>query len=70
MYDLDKNMDAALKQEIIAAVEDTYLSVKNQRYMGFQGVSAKSLMDHRMERYSKICALDLEACRQDLVKPI
>ena len=30
IYDLDNNVDAALKQEIIATVEETYLSIKNQ----------------------------------------
>ena len=61
IYDLDKNIDAALKQEVIAKVEDTYLSAKKHRYMRFHGVSAKNLMDHLMERYGKIWASDLEA---------
>ena len=56
IYYLNKNVDAALKQEIITAVEDTYLSAKKQRYMGFHGVSAKKLMNHLMERYGKIWA--------------
>ena len=47
IYYLDEN-DSALKQDIIAAVEETYLSAKKQRYMGFHGVSAKNLMDHLM----------------------
>ena len=34
IYDLDKNVDAALKQEIIAAVEDTYLSAKKSEVHG------------------------------------
>ena len=38
--------------------------------MGFHGVSAKSLMDHRMDRYGKIRASDLEACWQALAEPI
>ena len=59
-------MESALKQEIIAAVEETYLSAKKQQYMGFHGVSAKSLLDHLMEGYGNICSLDLELCRQAL----
>ena len=47
-------------------MEDTYLSVKKKRYMGFPNVSAKNLMDHLMNRYGKIWASDLEACRQAL----
>ena len=54
IYDLDENVDAALKKYFTVAVEETYLSTKNQRYMWFHGVSAKSLMDHLMERYGKI----------------
>ena len=54
IYDLDNNIDAALKQEIITAVEETYLSAKKKRYMGFHGVSAKKLVDHLVERYRKI----------------
>ena len=48
-----------LKQDIIAVVEDTYLFVKKQRYMGFHGVSDKNLTDHLMERYGGIWASDL-----------
>ena len=66
IYDLDNNVNAALKQEIIAAVEETYLCAKNQRYMGFHGVSAKNLVDHLMKRHDKIRASDLEVCRQAL----
>ena len=55
-----------LNQEVIDAVEETYLYEKKQRYMGFQGVPAKSLMYHVMERYGKIRASDLKACRQTL----
>ena len=53
IYNLDKKVDAAIKQDIIAEVEETYLSAKKQRYMGFHGVSAKNLIDYLMERYSK-----------------
>ena len=59
-----------LKQEIIVAVEETYLSAKKKSYMGFHGVSDKNLMDHLIERYRKIRASDLEACRQTLAEPI
>ena len=38
--------------------------------MRLHGVSAKNLVDHLMERYGKIWASDLEACRQALVEPI
>ena len=70
MYDLDENVDAALKQEIVLAVEETHLSAKKQRYMGFHGVSSKSVVDHLMERYWKIRVSDLEAYSQALVDPI
>ena len=70
VYDLDKDVDAALKHEIIAAVEETYLSAKKQRYMEFHGVFSKNLVDHMVERYGNICVSDLEACRQALTEPI
>ena len=70
IYDLDENVDAALKQEIIAAVNETYLYAKKQRHMGFHGISAKNLVDHLMEKYRNIWASDLEACRQALAEPI
>ena len=35
IYDLDKNANTALKQEIIAAVEETYLSTKNSSTWNF-----------------------------------
>ena len=38
--------------------------------MGFHGVFAKNLAEHLMERYSKILASDLKACRQALADPI
>ena len=55
---------------MIVEVEETYLSGKNERYMRFQGVSAKNLVDHLMERYGKMWASDLKAFRQALVEPI
>ena len=66
IYDLDKTVDATLKQEIITEVEETYLSAKKQRYMGYHGVSSKNLMDHMMEKYGKFRVSDLEAFRQAL----
>ena len=38
--------------------------------MGLNSVFAKSIVDHLIERYRKICASDLEACRQALAEPI
>ena len=38
--------------------------------MGFHVVSAKNHVDQLMERYDKIRASDLEACRQALADPI
>ena len=70
VYDIDDNVDAVIKQEVIAAMEETYFSAEKQRYMGFHGVSIKSLMDHLMEGYGKIRASDLEACRQALAELI
>ena len=38
--------------------------------MGFHSIFAKSIVDYLIERYRKIYALDLEACRQALEDPI
>ena len=38
--------------------------------MGFHSVYSKSIVDQLIERYRKICAYDLEACRQALAEPI
>ena len=70
IYDPDNNLDAALKQEIITTVENTHLSAKTQRYMGFHIISAKKLVGHLMERYKEIRTSDLEACGQALAEPI
>ena len=51
-------------------MEETYLSAKNQRYMGFHVFSFKNLVEHLKERYREIRASDLEACRQYLAEPI
>ena len=45
-------------------------SPQKNRHMGFHGVYANNHVDHLMERYGKIWASDLEACRQALAEPI
>ena len=70
VYDIDNNVDAALRQEVMAEVEETYLCVKKQRYIGFHSISGKRLLDHLMERYRKTRALDIETCRQAQAEPI
>ena len=70
IYYLDENVDAELKQDVIVTVDKTYLSEKQQRFMGFHSINAKSLMDRLMKRYRKIQASDLEACRMALAEPI
>ena len=70
VYNIDKNVYVALKQEVIVVVEETYLYAKNQRYMWLYGVSSKILVDNLMEKSGKTHALDLEACRKVLAEPI
>ena len=53
IYDLDRNVDAALEQEIFADVEETYLYSKSIGKWGVHGVSSKNPMDHLMERNAK-----------------
>ena len=70
VYNIDKNVYVALKQEVIVVVEETYLYAKNQRHMWIYGVSSKILVDNLMEKSGKTHALDLEACRKFLAEPI
>ena len=70
IYNIDENLDDVLKQELIATVEETYLTAKKQRYMGFHTFKTKDPMDDLMERYGKIWAYDLEACRLALEETI
>jgi hypothetical protein len=48
-------MGAALKTQIIDAIEDTYLcELQNKKYTGYLvGVTARELIDHLLDRYGK-----------------
>ena len=62
LFDTITNVDLALRNQVIAAVDPVYLSEKRNRYTGFHQVSTKDLLEHLMQRYGKITPL---ACKQN-----
>ena len=55
------NMDDALKTQLLDAVEEPYVSELRNRYTGYMGVTTRDLLDHLMDRYGNITAVDLKA---------
>lgn len=64
------NMDEALKNQIIDAVDGAYINELRNRYTGFLGVHARDLIDHLMDRYGKITVGDLKANKERMEEPI
>ena len=54
-------MDDALKTQLLDAVENPYVSELHNRYTGYMGVTTRDLLDHLMDRYGNITAVDLKA---------
>ena len=53
------NTDKALKSQLIAAVEETYLRAKRHKHVGCANVTTKELLDHLCSSYAKITRGDL-----------
>jgi hypothetical protein len=70
IYDNNANMDAALKTQIMDAIEDSYLCELRNKYTGYFGVTARDLIDHLLDRYGNITPADIAACKQRINKPI
>lgn len=49
-----RNVDAALKQQILAAVPKKYLKALYNRTTGFMGVTARQLLEHLQTQYGKL----------------
>ena len=62
LYDTITNVELALRNQVINAVDEVYLSEKRNRYTGYHRVSTRELLDHLMQRYGKITPL---ACKQN-----
>ena len=53
LYDTITNVELALRNQVINAVDEVYLSEKRNRYTGYHRVSTRELLDHLMQRYGK-----------------
>lgn len=53
------SVEETLKDQLIAAVDDTYLCFMRGRYTGYLGVILRDIIDHLLLRYGKINAHDL-----------
>ena len=58
IHDNNVNMDAALKSQIIDAIEHAYICELQNRYTGYMSVSTRDLLDHLLDRYGQISAAD------------
>ena len=54
-------MDDALKNQLLDAVEDPYVSKLRNRYTRYMGVTTRDQLDCLMDRYGNITAADLKA---------
>ena len=55
------NMDDALKNQLLDAVEDPYVSKLRNRYTKYMGVMTRNLLYHLMDWYGNITAADFKA---------
>lgn len=62
------NVDQALKQQLIGAVEPMYIQARAHRTFGFATVTTLELLDHLFAVYGKITARDLDANHERLRK--
>ena len=70
IYTNHTDMDDALKGQIIDTVHETYLCEMRNKYTGYLGISTRDLLDHLLDRYGKITAADIEACKQRMNEPL
>jgi hypothetical protein len=54
------SVQQALKKLIIGVFEPMYLDILNENMVGYANISARDMLDHLFETYSKITAVDLE----------
>jgi hypothetical protein len=50
----------ALKKQIISVFEPVYLDILNENMVGYANISAGDMLDHLLETYGNITAVDLE----------
>ena len=70
IYENDRNMNDALKEKFVGCIEDTYLNELRNRYTGYFGISASTIITHMMTRYRRITPSDLQTCNKRMSEPI
>ena len=70
IFENNRNMDLALKSQIINAINKVYLVGKYNRYIGFLGTTAKDFIQHLLARYSKILHSNLVYYKQKVDEPM
>ena len=64
------NMDMALKNQVIKAIEEVYLDEINDTYTGFINLTTREILEWLLIRYSKITAADLHENKRRLNEPL
>jgi hypothetical protein len=54
------SVQQALKKHIISVFEPMYLDILNDNMVGYANISARDMLDHLLETYGNITAVDLE----------
>ena len=53
-------MDKAIKQQIVNADDNTYVTYLSYNHTGYLGVTTHDLLDHLIDWYGKILPMDIE----------
>jgi hypothetical protein len=59
-YQTCTSVQQALKKQIISVFEPKYLDILNDNMVGCANISARDMLDHLLETYGNITAVDLE----------
>ena len=70
IYDNHHTMEDALKSIIIDAVDEVYIGELRNKYTGYLGITACDLLDHLLNRYSKITPAEVKECKKQMNEPI
>jgi hypothetical protein len=54
------SVQQALKKQIISVFDPMYLEILNDNMVGYANISARDMLDHLLETYGNITAVDLE----------
>ena len=68
-YNEYRNVDAALRNQLITAFEGTYLSPLKNAFTGYSGATTLTLLSHLYGKYARILATDLTNNVKELRDP-